>query len=325
MSEYRSLPLGIDIGATRARIAFAEARKDGGGRVRAVVCRDLPQGVSSSGEIESPELVAAVLEEMLGELDVRERRCVSAIGVPAASIRVVRFPKMSWAERSRAARFEAQRFVNWDMETEPSVVRVHPIDRDENLYAVGVTRSQAADSRIAALRAARLKPVAVDHDAFALRRCLPFGDAIVDVGAERTTLHAFGQSGPLSWFVPSGGAEVTRGIARELSIDVPTAERRKRILGAAGAGTAAREALVAQIAELVDRARGRASITRVALTGNGARLPGLASDLELATGAIVEIPVAELLHTDAYPEDVIRAAAPDWTLAAGLSMWGVAV
>ncbi len=128
----------------------------------------------------------------------------------------------------------------------------------------------------------------------------------------------------MSLTTQTGGATITRGIAAELSIDMPTAERRKRILGCAGAGQTASDEVVAAIASLVDRARSRGAVARIAVTGNGARLPNFARDLEEATSAVTEMPVPEVLHTGAYPDDVVRAAAPDWALAASLALWSVA-
>jgi type IV pilus assembly protein PilM len=174
------------------------------------------------------------------------------------------------------------------------------------------------------MKLAGLRAVAIDHDAFAMRRMFPDCDAIVDVGAERSSVHVFGGSGPVSLITQAGGAAITRGIAAELSIDVPTAERRKRILGCAGAGLSAREDVVTSIASLVDRARARTTIGRIVLTGNGARLPSFAHELEQATSAVAEAPVPDILHTGAYPDDVVRAAAADWTLAASLAAWSAA-
>jgi Tfp pilus assembly PilM family ATPase len=324
MADWRLLPLGIDVGSTRARIACGEAHHEGGVRIRAVVARDIPDDAVSALRVEQPELVAAVIEDMLAEIGARERRCVLAIGAPAGMLRCVRFPQMSWPERLRASKFEAQRFAGWDFEEAVSVVRLHPLDRAAGTFAIGVTRVESVESRVRAVRLAGLRAVAVDHDAFAMRRLFADCDAIIDVGAERATVHCFGAAGPTSFVAYVGGATITRGIASELSIDVPTAERRKRILGCAGAGVTASEEVVAAIASLVDRARARASIERIAVTGNGARLPNFARALEEATGAVTGLPVPEVLHTAAYPEDVVRAAAPDWTLAASLALWGAA-
>lgn len=316
MSRYRLLPLGVDVGTSRARIAVSERASDGDIRIRAVASRDVAGDVR-----ETPALMAALLEEMLGELGVRERRAIAALGGSGAALRIVQFPKMTRHERLRAARFEAQRFAAPSPGDVSRVVRVHRADDAATRYAVGVATRDAIQERTAILKAAKLKPVALDHDALALRRLLKDVDAVCDIGAERTALHVYGANAVFSYHLQLGGAEVTRGIARELSIDVGSAERRKRILGAAGAGAAVRDAVVGELAALVERGRGRAPISRIALVGNGARLPALASELGSATGALVELIVPALLDCDAYPEDVVRAAAPDWTLAAALTTW----
>ena len=310
--KFRTLPLGIDAGSARIRIALAEASTRGDVRIRAIAARDLPAGDG---------LFAALLDEMLEELGTRERRCVISLGEESASLRVVRMPKMTWAERGRAARFEARRFTPWDLDVEPTVVRVHPHSRADGRWTIGAVRRITLEERIAACASAGLRVSAVDHDALALRRAYPAYDAILDVGLERAAIHGYGESGPRSWSIPEGGARITRGIAGDLSIDEPSAERRKRILGAAGAGIRARDELVAAIREAIVRARGCAPVLRIALTGNGARLPGLIPAIEAAAGARVEIPVSALLPDDVYPDDVLRAAAPDWALAAALSLW----
>jgi Tfp pilus assembly PilM family ATPase len=321
MADWKLLPLGIDLGSARVRVALGETGRDGSMRIRAIVARDVPDDAVSSLDVEQPGLVAAVLDDMLDEIGSRERRCVLAIGAPACALRAVRFPKMSWAERLRAARFEPQRYSAWDLDEESSIVRTHLVDRLSGTYAVGVTRTTSIDSRVGTVRLAGLRAVAIDHDALAMRRMFPDCDAIVDVGSERSSVHVFGGIGPISMTTQSGGEAITRGIAAELSIDIPTAERRKRILGCAGAGVSARERVVTSIASLIDRARARTTIDRIVLTGNGARLPSFIQDLEEATGAITEAPVPEILRTGTYPEDVVRAAAPDWALAASLAAW----
>lgn len=310
--KFRTLPLGIDAGRSRVRIALSEAAGCGDVRIRAIAARDVPDGDG---------LFPALVDEMLEELGTRERRCVVAVDEEDASLRVVTMPAMSWAERGRAARFEARRFTPWDLDAEPTVVRVHPASRAEGRWAIGAVRRASLEERVAVYAAAGLRVSAVDHASLALRRAHPACDAILDIGCERAAIHCYGESGPRSWSIAGGGAQITRGIARDLAIDERSAERRKRILGTAGAGMHARDEFLAAIQEAVVRARGRVSISTIALTGNGARLPGLIPAIEAAAGARVEIPVSALLPDDTYPDDVLRAAAPDWALAAALSIW----
>lgn len=314
----KTLPLGIDIGTTRIRVVEAEFDASGA-HVRAVAVRELSGTSSTPGSFGEPEYVAALLEDALAELGTRERRCVCAVGEPDALLRSLVFPKMTIAERERAARFEAQRHVDYPVDE--AIVRIHPIDAASGSWALGIARSSAIVARLAALRAAGLKPTAMDHEACALARALPGFDAIIDIGYQRTSVHIPTKQAPITLQAYNGGADVTRAIERDLSIDAHSAEKRKRILGTAGAGERARTALTSDIASLIRNARTTQAISRVAVVGNAARLAGIAADIELATGVICEMPVSAALRGSSYPEDVVRSSAADWTLAAGLALW----
>ena len=166
-----------------------------------------------------------------------------------------------------------------------------------------------------------MRVAAVDHEACAAQRAFPFADAVLDVGWRGSSLHAFSVSGPVSVRIDGGGADVTRAIESELGIDGVAAERRKRILGTAGAGESARDRIVADVAAAIAQLRERIPVRRLALTGNGARLGGLSEALESATEALVDVPVSDLVRGGRYPDDVSRSGAPDWTLAAALAAW----
>jgi Tfp pilus assembly PilM family ATPase len=318
--KERDLPLGVDIGATRIRILQARLCAHGhGARVRSVAVRDVPVGAASSGSVKDTEYVAALIEDAVQELGTRERRCIASLGEPDAFLRSVRFPRMTAAERERSAIFEAQRHV--DFPIEEALIRIHPVQAKTGMWALGIARKAALATRVAALHAAKLKPIAIDHESCALARALPQFDAIVDIGHQRTSLHFSTGQTPVTLQAFTGGADVTRGIVRELSVDEHTAEKRKRILGTAGAGDRARSLLSAEIASLIRSAREEREIRRIGLVGNAARLPGLAADLEGATGALCEMPVSEPLSGGDYPDDVVKSSAPDWNLAMGLALW----
>lgn len=313
----RTLPLGIDIGSSRVRVVEAE-RTLQGARIRAVAVREFPE--ACAGGPQDSQYLGALIEDAVLELRTRERRCVCAIGEPDALLRTLKMPQMTFLERERAARFEAQRFVEYPQDD--AVVRIHRLGDREDVWALGIGRRSAIVTRGAALKAAGLQIVAMDHESCALVRALPGFDAVLDVGYHRTSLHVPTDEVPLTLHVYSGGADLTRAIERELAIDGHTAEKRKRILGTAGGGERARAALVCDIATLIHSARSMHVVGRVALVGNGSRLPGLATDLESHAGVSCEIPVSHALRGANYPDDVVRSSAPDWTLGAGLALWG---
>jgi Tfp pilus assembly PilM family ATPase len=322
MSAFERPPLGLDFGSTRVRLAHAERTRSGEIRMRAIATRDVPDDAITLHTIVEPELVAAIVEDLHREIGARERRCVLSMNAEVASMRWVRFPRMSSAERRQAARFEVERFAGWDIETVGSIVRIHPVRREENVYAVGVAREDALQARIACARRSGLRPVGVDHDGCALRRAFPHCDAVLDIGHRQATLHVFTPTGPLSLRVPGGGLEMTKAIAADLSIEAIAAENRKRLMGTAGAGENARDEFAASINAAVTKARDRVSVVRrIAAIGNGSRLAGLPATIAAASGASVEMPASDVLRGGSYPDDVVRAAAQDWTLAACLTTW----
>ena len=289
----------------------------------AVAARELPEDAVVDGVVLESQLVAAVIEDACRELGVKRADCVLSVPASSAALRAIRFPQMRPWERRQAARFEAERFASWDCKDVATIVRTHWINRRDGTMSVGVAREAAVQSRIKSVRRAGVRVRGVDYDACAMRRAFPFADAVLDVGHKESALHAFSAPVPISLAMRCGGADVTRGIARDLGIDEAAAERRKRILGIAGAGESAREAFVTQACAAIDALRETVAVRRLALVGNAARLPGLAEALEALSGALVEVAVSDLLRGGAYTDDVARAAAPDWTLAASLAAWAV--
>jgi Tfp pilus assembly PilM family ATPase len=317
--RVRPLPLGVDLGTSRVRVAYAERDRGGEAHVVAVAARDAETSLETDADIDA---VAAIVDQLARETGAPVRRAVIAVPPSEAAIRVVRFPKMRWGERRRAAAFEAERFAGWDVKSVQTLVRIHTIDRNERLHAVGAVRAAALAARLRVLKRAGLRAAGADYCAFALRRAFPHADAVLDVGYRRSMLYGFGSDGPLAAALPGGGEFVTGAIGAALALERHVAERRKRILGTAGAGEEARSELASQAAAAIAKMRQSMPVRRVAMTGNGARLCGFAAELESATQAIVEVPVSELLQGGPYPDDVVRAAAPDWALAAALASWG---
>lgn len=308
---------GIDIGSTRVRIAVSRLGRRGA-RVEAVAVRELPAGACEGGVVREPHLLAALVEEMRAELPWTGRACVCAVGVPAATFRSAAFPRMSAAERTSAARLEAERRSGGARSD--VLVRVRAI-KGTNLYGVGVVERSVLASRVAMLRDAGLRVIAVDYDALALLRFYEGADAVLDVGLERSALHARDGRSAASWWTPIGGASVTAEIARDLAIGEREAEARKRIHGSGASADAAVDALLREVEGLVSTGRRRHSIAKVAVVGNASRLRGFRRKLALIPGiSLLNGPSADVELRN-VPEDIARAGMPDWSAAIGLSLW----
>ncbi len=308
----RSLPLGIDLGTHRVRVAALEYRCERPELI-GVAARDV-DGADDAA-------TSAAIEAACLELGTRERRCVIGLSEPTAIIRRVSFPTMSRREREKAARFEAARFIDYPIAD--TCIRVESIVDTPSDFHLGIARRSELERRVSMLRKAGLRPVAADHEAFGYRRIAPRVDAMLDIGHERSTLHLFASSIPVSIVLSTAGRTLTDSVAASLGIDFSAAERRKRTLGLAGAGETARDSFVDELATaLIDyRASGGGELRSIALVGNGSRLFGIGEYISNTTA--IQTAPAEFGGTigSTLPRDVLRAAAPDWMLACGLALW----
>ncbi|HEV2737767.1 MAG TPA: pilus assembly protein PilM [Candidatus Elarobacter sp.] len=310
MKRPNTLPLGVDVGAARTRVALLERDASGAPRLVAVAAR--PTGDDAG----------AAIAAACAELATGERRCVLALGPADAVVRTAAFPAMRRTERARAARFEASRFVAYPLHE--AAVRVHGDAGDRCI--VGIARRCALDARVLAAKRARLRPLAVDDAAFALMRAFPYADAIIDVGERATVLVLPNDPLPTVHAFATGGQAFTDAVVASLGVDETTAEQRKRSIGLAGAGDHARDALVEQLATALieHRASARTEPRAIALAGNGARLAGFADALERAVAIPVRLGALPVDGSRGLPPDVVRAASPDWGLAYGLALWNTA-
>lgn len=309
MTDFQALPLGIDIGSARTRVALTT--RDGQGRASLVAVAVRP----------STEDPATAIIEAIRELETKERRCVFGVSPPDGILRMMTFPPMRNRERERAARFEATRFIDYSLHD--AAVRVDAIESAGRNFAVGILRKSVIARYQAAAKAAQLQVLAIDDSGFALARVFPGSDAILDIGMTGSVLHLFGRRLPKTHRFTTGGRAFTDAIASSLGIEFSEAEHRKTTIGIIGTGELLRDAFIDSIAsEIIDfRAAGTGDVRSITLVGNGARLPNLADDIEAATAIPTTLAMfgPELSRT--LPSDVLRAAAPDWSCAVGLSTW----
>lgn len=303
-----TLPLGIDIGSTRLRVALVASDGMAAPRLIGVATRE------HAGHVRE------ALVEAIGELQTEERRCIVALGPPNALLCELPLPPMPRWDRLRAARFEARRFIDYPIgEAELTLAQ----SGDANRWVLGIARRTAITGALRVARAAKLWPIAVDDAAWALRRAHPEADCAIDVGAGTTRVVFFTRTIPAIVCIPIGGHHLSSAIARSLGIHFDAAEQRKRQAGFGGAGEAERDLFLAAIASAVadSRVSGRCSAERVVLCGNGGRIPGFIAALETAIGANVTLAALPAVSSDTLPADVLRTAGADWSIAYGLSLW----
>ncbi|MBW3592831.1 MAG: type IV pilus assembly protein PilM, partial [Actinobacteria bacterium] len=318
--------MGLKIGAS----SLAAARVETNGSVELVqVARDaLPPGVVAGGEIRDVPALAGALKEFFGrhKLPTRAVRVGIAnnrIGVRTIDLTGIADPK----QIANAVRFRAQEalpipldqaVLDYQVLAEGADAEGQPTKR----VLLVVAYRDLIDTYVASCRAAGLRLVGIDLDAFALLRALTPAEApvlangersalvAVSVGADRTTLAVSdGFTCEFTRVLEWGGTSLTGALARALAVEPEEAERIKKEIaldgtvapegltddGAAKAREALRTGLTTFARELVSSLQfyqgqpDSLGIREVVLAGGTAELRGLAAALQSLIGVNVRV------------------------------------
>lgn len=320
--------IGLDVGSSAVRAVQLEQTR--GGRLRLARYGEvtLPHGAVVAGDVVEPAAVVDALQELWGRARLRGRRVAVGIASQRVTVRQLELPELPDDELRDAVRLQAADHL--PMPIEEALIDHVVIDRpgaDGERRTVRLllvaAEQEMVDRLLTAVTGAKLRPVLVDLDAFALVRCLadtgagvgnaaatpgPEGgqvELIVDIGATVAKLVVHRGGGPLFVrMVGLGGHAATRDLQEALDLDWDEAESAKLAASASWAAgvqpdpddervrvlRSAAERIVAEVRRSLDYFQSQhaeAVVQRVLLSGGVSLTPTLADRLEAA----LEVPV----------------------------------
>jgi type IV pilus assembly protein PilM len=234
-------------------------------------------------------------------------------------VRQVDLPWMPADELKESLAFHVQDFV--PMPLDQAVLDFHPLEELTTANGGRVLRGllvaasrDMVNASVTAVQRAGLSPVMVDLTPFAVIRSLSDADhlgmgaqveALVDIGARITNIVVHQGGAPrFVRILLMGGQDVTDAVAERLGVPQEQAEALKQhlALGVGGDGTdmqAAQRVVDSVTSAFVEEVRGSldyylassgsGAISRLVVTGGGARLVGLAQRLQATTRVPVEV------------------------------------
>lgn len=308
--------IGLDIGTSSVRAAELSFGK---GQVTLEKFGQvaLPDGAVRDGEVIDSDAVAGAIKQLWSRTGFGSKKVVIGVANQKVIVRQVDLPWMTPGDIKKSLSFLVQDFV--PMPVAQALLDFHLLEEVQgengNRILRGLLVAASRDmvnSALSAVRKAGLSASMVDLTSFAVIRSLADADhlgmgaqveALVDVGARVTNIVV--HQGGVPRFVRillMGGQDVTDAVAERMGVPEPQAEAIKQQLGAPDAGmegqTAARvveivgSAFVEEVRGSLDyylASSGSAPISRLVLTGGGARLNGLAQRLQVTTRIPVEI------------------------------------
>lgn len=311
--------IGLDIGTTAVRAAEIVAGKEGRSLMRFAQIGLLPVA-APDGEVADASAVTSSVKEAFSRGGFRGRKVAVSVANQKVVVRQIDLPHMEDEDLRTSLPFQVQEFIPIPVEDailDFQVLEEFMTDEGERRIKVLLVAAQRAmvEALVGAVGAAGLDPALVDLAPFAaLRACTPDvppmlasreSEALIDIGGGVTNIVLHEQGSPrFVRILPMGGSDITQALVAGLGIPAEDAESVKARIGlSAEAGGQVAEGAATIIetraSAFLDEVRGSidyylgqpnaAQITRVALTGGGARLPNLRARLEAA----LHIPVVE--------------------------------
>lgn len=307
--------VGLDIGTSSIKAVELRATSKGVELVNAgVVGLDLEPGLSAE---ERGKKIVEAIKRLFAEHAIKADRVVMAVSGESVIIRHLRFPPGSEDRVGQLIRYEASGQIPFPIDTVAmDYCIVGETDKGVDAILVAMKR-ELVEERMALVKDAGLKPVAIDVTSLALFNSLRFGregkgvEAFIGIGATTTDI-CIQRDGILRFTrsVPIAGNGFTEAIGAGLHMDFKQAETLKREEGAIlaqGPMETSPEGRAFQISEAISPVLGSllteikrsfdyyqsqpegAPVERVILSGGSARLRGLDKFFARELGLSVEI------------------------------------
>ena len=294
-------PIGLDIGSSSIRAVEVRRAKDeyslsNFGQI------PLPPGTVVGGVVQDSAAVIAALKQLWAACKFGTRHVSIGVTSPQLVVREMSVSNLPAKEMRQALPFQVKDAL--PLAVERSLLDFYPLEEPGGNPTVrGLLIAMPKDAVMTAVDAADkagLHVDAVDLASFALLRAASRLDAqveaIVDIGAQVTSVVVHADGEPLIVrTVPRGGIEITDSIATRLGIPPAEAEALKCRFGLHGDGNPATAAAAADaVRPLASELRSsftylasgerQKQVTRIALCGGSALMPGLAEHLQSQLG-----------------------------------------
>jgi type IV pilus assembly protein PilM len=291
LKRVKSL-IGLDVG-TRA-VKAVEITWNGGPVITGFGQAELP----------SPDAVPETVSRVLRENQFHSKRVVTSVSGKAVIVRYLTMYKMSPEDLKNAIRYEADKYIPFDVEEVVLDCQPFPVEGSGDLapnemrVLLVACKRAVIDEQLRVLAGAGLHPEIVDVDVFALGNAFELAvrrgpeasgrtTALVDVGASKTSVNVVRAGTSLfTREIHAGGDAFTSAIANRLGLKPGEAESLKQRPGAEqervkAAVTPAVDDLAAEVRLSFEYFENQfdLGIDEVLLSGGASRLAGLAQDL----------------------------------------------
>jgi len=232
--------IGLDIGASSIKIVQLEQSKKGT-ELKAFGMLPLAPEVIVDGAIMDAEVVVDTIQKAYKQFKAKGKYAVISVSGHSVIVKKIVVADMSREELESAIETEAQQYIPFDIEDVNVDFQILETDEaaeeGEMAILLVAVKKEKVDEHIGLVREAKLDPIVVDVDAFAVENAFELNYEVdpdlvvglVDIGAGTMNINIL--QGGVSSFVRDisiGGDHYTEAIQKEFNVNFDVAERLKR-------------------------------------------------------------------------------------------------
>ncbi len=289
--------VGLDIGSGLIKLAVV-SHGSGEPVLSKVLMATVVDDAIVEGEVMDPGIVAEAIKGLFQQAGIKPKNVVTAVGGRDVIIKKIPMDRMKEGEARELIRWEAEQHVPFDMDNVELDFQI--LDPESEGLQMSVllvaAKRELVETKISLLKDIGIEPAVIDVDAFALHNAfeINYPDAmkgvvgLVNIGHEITNVNILDEGVPvLTRDLPVGTRRFREDLQRERGL---SADEATGLLQ----GFEVNEALLPflqsrgeELAVGIERAaaflqtasRSAAGLSRLFLSGGGARIPGLAKAL----------------------------------------------
>ena len=346
--KKQALSVGLDIGSHSVKIC--ELTETGNGlKLTNLGSATLPPDALEDGALQDPEAVAKVITSLVKNLKLKGKKVAISISGYSVIVKKINLAVMTDEELEKHIESEAEQYIPFDIDDvyiDFQDLKTNTEEEDRTDVMLVAAKKEVIDGYLDMLREAGLQTVVVDVDAFALENAFEanFGlhenVALIDIGASKMNINIISNgTSVLARDVVLGSRQLTEQIqnhfdltyeeAEALKIGQVSAEDKQDDLEKIFADTCTQ--WVTEIKRALDfynSSHPDQSISKLILSGGGAKVKGLTEYFERETDIPVEIfnPFAKAeADNSSIDLSYLQNMAPEMALSAGLATRPVTV
>jgi type IV pilus assembly protein PilM len=289
--------VGLDIGSGLIKLAVV-SHSSGEPVLSKVAMAPVADDAIVEGEVMDPGLVADAVRGLFDRAGIKPKHVVTAVGGRDVIIKKIAMDRMKESEARELIRWEAEQHVPFDMdnvELDFQILDPEASSAQMSVLLVAAKR-ELVETKISLLGEIGVDPSVIDVDAFALHNAFEvnYPDAmrgvvgLVNIGREITNVNILDEGVPvLTRDLPVGTRRFREDLQRERGLSADEAEKLLQSFEANELLMPFLQSRGEELAVGIERAaaflqtasRSSIGLTRLYLSGGGARIPGLAKTL----------------------------------------------